>query len=358
MRTYFRNRATAEAESPQPKGLPSPDTPMPFLPELYRLAVEMSAPNGYGWMGKRSTAGPDSYLSFAAAAMSEKRNQTESVETAHSEISEDAVENTYNNAYNKVNTSVEGSRLRFMSHRDQFYKNLENVEPLPGYQDVACHADAYSFAAQDPETEELLQEITVKELAYRIIDSGKYTGGPIRLLACNSGVLEEGIAQQLADLLKVPVLAPTNTVFTSADGYVAVAAKETEAAQAMIEMRKKNMKFSMDGRFIIQEVIKMNFITYREFYDDEDGISIYDYLEKTPYSKQDKIARFLNSGKIEFARLSRVKDIFTGERIPREVLVMSDGEYYWANYLAWYVEKYNLRMPEEFEKYILERMKE
>jgi len=55
------------------------------------------------------------------------------------------------------------------------------------------------------------------------------------------------------------------------------------------------------------------------------------------------------------AQLSRNRDIFTGERIPHEVLVMSDGDYYWPNYLAWYVEKYNLRMPEEFEKYILDK---
>lgn len=99
------------------------------------------------------------------------------------------------------------------------------------------------------------------------------------------------------------------------------------------------------------------FISFKEL-DNEDFPSIHDYLEKEPYPNQDKIAHFLNNGKIELAQLSRDRDIFTGERIPREVLVMSDGDYYWANILVWYVEKYNLRMPEEFEKYILERMKE
>lgn len=134
-----------------------------------------------------------------------------------------------------------------MSNRDQFFRNLETVEPLQGYQDVACHADAYGFAAQDPETEELLQDISVKELAYQIMDSGKYAGGPIRLLACSSGAVEDGAAQQLADLIQKPVLAPMDTLFTSPDGYMAVAANDTEAIWMMRQMSKQNVKYSMKG---------------------------------------------------------------------------------------------------------------
>ena len=134
-----------------------------------------------------------------------------------------------------------------MSNRDQAFRNLETVEPLQGYQDVACHADAYGFAAQDPETEELLQDISVKELAYRIMDSGKYTGGPIRLRACSAGAVEDGAAQQLADLLHVPVLAPMDTLFTSQDGFMAVACEQKMAARMMQEMSKTNTKFSRDG---------------------------------------------------------------------------------------------------------------
>ena len=99
------------------------------------------------------------------------------------------------------------------------------------------------------------------------------------------------------------------------------------------------------------------FISYEEFGENENDPSIHNYLEKQPYPNQDKIIHFLKNGKIEFAQLSRDRDIFTGLRIPYEVLIMSDGDYIWPNILAWYVEKYNLRMPEEFEKYILEKMK-
>ena len=98
------------------------------------------------------------------------------------------------------------------------------------------------------------------------------------------------------------------------------------------------------------------YITYKEFVSNEDYPSIQKYLEKEPYPNQGKIAHFLKNGKIEFARLSRVRDIFTGEQIPFEALAMSDGDYFWSNTLAWYVEKYNLRMPEEFERYILSKV--
>lgn len=47
------------------------------------------------------------------------------------------------------------------------------------------------------------------------------------------------------------------------------------------------------------------------------------------------------------------KDVITGESIKMECLGMNDGEYTWFNILAYYVKKYNLRLPEEFERKIL-----
>lgn len=89
--------------------------------------------------------------------------------------------------------------------------------------------------------------MSAKELAYRILDSGKYTGGPIRLLACNAGQLENGAAQQLADLLRVPVLAPTKTLISSPDGYMAITDDFDEAAEIMSEMSRENRKWNSDG---------------------------------------------------------------------------------------------------------------
>ena len=36
-----------------------------------------------------------------------------------------------------------------------------------------------------------------------------------------------------------------------------------------------------------------------------------------------------------------------------EVIFMNDGKYSWTSTLIYYVEKYNLRLPLEFEKYVL-----
>ena len=92
-----------------------------------------------------------------------------------------------------------------------------------------------------------MEDLSPKELAYRIMDSGKYTGGPIRLLACSSGAVENGAAQQLADLLHVPVLAPMDTLFTSQDGYMAVASDDIKARQMMRKLHEQNIKSNMEG---------------------------------------------------------------------------------------------------------------
>ena len=50
------------------------------------------------------------------------------------------------------------------------------------------------------------------------------------------------------------------------------------------------------------------------------------------------------------------KDVFTGDQISNEMIGMNDGEYTWFNTLAYYVEKYNLRLPKEFEDKILKKI--
>lgn len=73
-----------------------------------------------------------------------------------------------------------------------------------------------------------------------------------------------------------------------------------------------------------------------------------------PYPGQDKIIHYLRNGKVDMVSLAVPIDAFTGEKIPGDKLGMNDGKYTWWNTLAYYVEKYNLRLPEEFERYILQ----
>lgn len=98
----------------------------------------------------------------------------------------------------------------------------------------------------------------------------------------------------------------------------------------------------------------MQFIGYNELNNRKGYPSMAASFERNPYPNKDKIVRFLKSGgEVECARASRDVDVFSGERIPDEVLVMSAGEFMWSNILSWYVDKYNLRLPKNFEDFIL-----
>ena len=128
---------------------------------------------------------------------------------------------------------IVSASIRFMSNRDAFYRNMEKVVPIEGYEDIVCHADSHSFSFQDPDTGEIFEEITAKEMAEQIRKSGKYKGGSIRLIACESGAVENGIAQQLADELGVVVLAPKKMVFLDSEGNMVVADNEIEASMRL-----------------------------------------------------------------------------------------------------------------------------
>lgn len=99
----------------------------------------------------------------------------------------------------------------------------------------------------------------------------------------------------------------------------------------------------------------MNFIGYAELTKGRNFPSMRESLESVPYPNKNAVIQYLQSGEIQLARASRARDVFSGEFIPAEVLVMSDGTFYWSNELAWYVERYNLRLPKDFEQHILQK---
>jgi hypothetical protein len=58
-----------------------------------------------------------------------------------------------------------------------------------------------------------------------IRNNPSYDGGPVRLLSCHSGTVDPAAgvppaAQQIADTLRVPVMAPTNAVGIDGEGPV------------------------------------------------------------------------------------------------------------------------------------------
>lgn len=92
---------------------------------------------------------------------------------------------------------------------------------------------------------------------------------------------------------------------------------------------------------------------FKEFNPNHDFPSIKDSFSPYKYKGQDKISYYLRHGKKDMLSLEIPKDVITGETIRMEKIGMNDGVYTWFNTLAYYVEKYNLRLPEDFEKHVL-----
>ncbi|MDR0284352.1 MAG: hypothetical protein LBI33_05600 [Propionibacteriaceae bacterium] len=88
--------------------------------------------------------------------------------------------------------------------------NQRELRPIAGYHDVFVHGTPTSVIGDFEE------ELTAKQLA-EIIRGGNWDGlESIRLVACQTG--RGPFAQQLADELGVPVLAPLNDVWSSGRG--------------------------------------------------------------------------------------------------------------------------------------------
>ena len=94
-------------------------------------------------------------------------------------------------------------------------------------------------------------------------------------------------------------------------------------------------------------------IDFEEFGPNMGFRSMKDFFEPAPYEGQDKIVFYLNNGTTTYVRATRGKDFYTGETISGTYTGMTDGEYSWSSVLSYYVQKYNLRLPKEFEEKVL-----
>jgi len=81
--------------------------------------------------------------------------------------------------------------------------------------------------------------------------------------------------------------------------------------------------------------------------------SMRNFLQDAPYEHQGAIVDYLNSGHVHMVTATTFTDIFTGERVKRELVFMDDGVYSWSSKLPYYVAKHNLRLPAEFEAHVL-----
>ncbi len=94
---------------------------------------------------------------------------------------------------------------------------------------------------------------------------------------------------------------------------------------------------------------------YKEYgYENEASMKEAAYEES--YPGKDKIVSYLkNKGKSTMVAMKLATDRITGERIKElySIEFLNDGKFYWWSDLAYHVDKYNLRLPKEFEDYVL-----
>ena len=81
--------------------------------------------------------------------------------------------------------------------------------------------------------------------------------------------------------------------------------------------------------------------------------SMKEFFEDKSYKNKEKIVSYLKNGRSVLASTGILKDVFTDEVIHISEELMTDDVYSWPNVLAYYVDKYNLRLPKEFGSHIL-----
>ncbi len=79
---------------------------------------------------------------------------------------------------------------------------------------------------------------------------------------------------------------------------------------------------------------------------------------KSERSIRDKkmIVSYLREGATIGAYAGIAKDVITGKAIPGEWTLKSDGVYKWSTDTIFYVENYNLKLPDDFIEHVLKQL--
>lgn len=142
----------------------------------------------------------------------------------------------------------------FVNSNDLLYVNAKKIKPLDGYSDIVMHGSPTELLAYGNDGEEW--SYGAKEAAELIRNSREFCGKPIRLIACQTGALKDGIAQQIADELGVPVLAPTETVTVDIDGEMFVSDNDILSGIWNTSSPEERMKIRETGTWVEFQPIK------------------------------------------------------------------------------------------------------
>ena len=110
---------------------------------------------------------------------------------------------------------------RYINSSDPIYEYASRIQRIEGYEDQVIHGDSYGFEINDLDGKTAVQ-YTAQEFADVLREDPNYHGGNIRLISCETGSGVNCVAQELADILGVDVLAPSDKIYLSPDGTMQV----------------------------------------------------------------------------------------------------------------------------------------
>ena len=123
----------------------------------------------------------------------------------------------------------------FMDSDDSFFRYIQKRADVDanGYYDIIAHGTPNGIQITHNGQHMIVDHRTAARL---IQNADGYNGQGIRLLSCNTGALDDGFAQNLANQLNVEVYAPTNYLWATQDGNYFVAGMTNQKGPNMSEL--------------------------------------------------------------------------------------------------------------------------
>lgn len=116
----------------------------------------------------------------------------------------------------------------YVNKDDPLYELSKSIRPIEGFEDFMIHGQPH--LVEHETTNGQWMQYSPQDFAdFLREDRAEYHGGNIRLLSCKSGMLEDGFAQQLANIMGVKVMAPTQTLWINKNGDMFIADSEVLA---------------------------------------------------------------------------------------------------------------------------------
>jgi hypothetical protein len=128
----------------------------------------------------------------------------------------------------------------------------------------------------------------------------------------------------------------------------AVNFEELEELWELEKSRRQNGGQSPNKSRNVMKLRRVGF--YKELdYGDEDGESLYKAISITPDIAEDRIIRYLESGKLLSIIVGFTRDVLSkNEKIIGSLSTFTDGVWIWSSDLSYYVREYHIALDKEF----------